>query len=199
MRRGGASLSGPRVLLRPVEASDATEFIALMRKSRGLHRPWTYPPQTEAAFIEMVRRNADARREAFLICLREADAIIGALALSEIVRGNFGNAYLGYYLGAPYTGQGYMTEAIRLLLRHAFRSMGLHRIEANIQPENKDSIAVARRCGFRLEGYSPRYLKIGGRWRDHERWAIVAEDWNTLGSKSTPDKVPKREGKGPSK
>jgi ribosomal-protein-alanine N-acetyltransferase len=69
-----------------------------------------------------------------------------------------------------------MTEGMRLLFRYAFGDLKLHRLEANIQPENRASIALARRTGFRREGFSPRYLKIGGRWRDHERWAILAED-----------------------
>jgi [ribosomal protein S5]-alanine N-acetyltransferase len=70
-----------------------------------------------------------------------------------------------------------MTEAMQLLLREAFTRLDLHRIEANIQPGNVRSIALAKRCGFELEGFSPRYLKVGGRWRDHERWAIRAETW----------------------
>ncbi len=63
----------------------------------------------------------------------------------------------------------------------AFGELGLHRLEANIQPDNAASIALVRKPGFRLEGYSPRYLKIAGRWRDHERWAILAEEWRRHG------------------
>jgi ribosomal-protein-alanine N-acetyltransferase len=70
-----------------------------------------------------------------------------------------------------------MREGIELVLRRAFTSLKLHRIEANIQPGNRASIALAQGAGFRREGFSPRYLKIGGRWRDHERWAILAEEW----------------------
>ena len=92
------------------------------------------------------------------------------------MRGPFQSAYLGYYGFAPFEGQGYMTEAMRLVLRHAFGAMRLHRVEANIQPGNAASIALVRRCGFHLEGFSPRYLKVSGRWRDHERWAILGED-----------------------
>ena len=73
-----------------------------------------------------------------------------------------------------------MTEALQLVLREAFTKLGLHRLEANIQPGNTASIALAKRCGFELEGFSPRYLKVGGRWRDHERWAIRAETWRAL-------------------
>jgi [ribosomal protein S5]-alanine N-acetyltransferase len=80
-------------------------------------------------------------------------------------------------VGKPFAGQGYMREGLELELRRAFLSPRLHRIEANIQPENHASIALARGAGFQREGFSPRYLKISGRWRDHERWAILAEDW----------------------
>ncbi len=93
--------------------------------------------------------------------------------------GAFRSAYLGYYIGAPYARQGYMSEGIRLILQYAFKQLKLHRLEANIQPENLASIALVKRSGFVKEGYSRRYLKIGGRWRDHERWAILYEDWRT--------------------
>jgi ribosomal-protein-alanine N-acetyltransferase len=70
-----------------------------------------------------------------------------------------------------------MREGIQLVLRNAFLTLRLHRVEANIQPGNRASIALARGAGFRREGFSPRYLKIGGRWRDHERWALLADEW----------------------
>jgi len=73
-----------------------------------------------------------------------------------------------------------MTEGLQLVLRHAFRRLKLHRLEANIQPANTASIRLVRSLGFRKEGFSPRYLKIGGRWRDHERWALLVEDWRAL-------------------
>ena len=97
--------------------------------------------------------------------------------VSEIVRGPFRSAYLGYYAFVPHAGRGYMTEALTLALRWAFRGLRLHRVEANIQPGNQASRALVRGLGFRREGFSRRYLKVAGRWRDHERWALVAEDW----------------------
>ena len=95
----------------------------------------------------------------------------------QIVRRGFQSAYLGYAVGKPFAGQGYMRDGLELVLRHAFTTLRLHRIEANIQPANASSLALAKGAGFRREGFSPRYLKIGGRWRDHERWAILAEEW----------------------
>jgi ribosomal-protein-alanine N-acetyltransferase len=104
-------------------------------------------------------------------------AVVGSIEISRIARGNFQSAYLGYRIGAADRGQGYMTEALELALRHSFRALRLHRVEANIEPGNEASIALVRRAGFTREGFSRRYLKLGGRWRDHERWALLREDW----------------------
>lgn len=167
----------PRVVLRPPTAADQDEFIASMRASRALHRPWIYMPETPERYAAYVSRTDDPRAAPFLACRIDDDAIVGFLNISEIVRGGFKSAFLGYGGVARYAGQGYMTEAMRLLLREAFTTLGLHRLEANIQPANRASIALVKRCGFELEGFSPRYLKVGGRWRDHERWAIREETW----------------------
>jgi ribosomal-protein-alanine N-acetyltransferase len=165
----------PRVLLRPPQAEDRAEFLDAVRRSRALHRPWLYPPADAKSYDAYLLGLENVRRAGFFICLREGGEIAGVVNLSEIVRGVFQSAYLGYYAFAPFAGQGFMSEGLGLVLRHAFQRMGLHRLEANIQPENRASIALVERLGFRKEGYSPRYLKIGGRWRDHERWAVLKE------------------------
>ena len=102
--------------------------------------------------------------------------IAGVVNLNEIVRGPFLSAYLGYYGVAGAGGRGAMTRAVGLVVAQAFGKLGLHRLEANIQPDNARSRALVRRLGFRLEGFSPRYLRIAGAWRDHERWALLSED-----------------------
>jgi [ribosomal protein S5]-alanine N-acetyltransferase len=166
-----------RVYLREPAREDRDEFISLMRASRSFHRPWASAPTDEDRFAAYL---ADARRadfEAMLVCRYEDEAIVGFFNLSQIARGPMQSAYLGYAVGKAYARQGYMREGIQLVLRHAFLTLRLHRVEANIQPGNKASIALAEGAGFRREGFSPRYLKIGGRWRDHERWAILAEEW----------------------
>lgn len=166
-----------RVFLRQPAASDEAELVALMRASRRLHQPWVSPPLDGVAFRAFLARGRRPNALSLLACQAGGGAILGAFQLSEIVRGALQSAYLSYYVGAPYAGQGYMTEGMELLLRHAFRHLRLHRLEANIQPGNLASIALVKRCGFALEGFSPRYLKIRNRWRDHERWARRAEPW----------------------
>jgi ribosomal-protein-alanine N-acetyltransferase len=89
----------------------------------------------------------------------------------------FRSAYLSYYALEPHQRHGYMRAGVSAMVQLAFRDYRLHRLEANIQPDNAPSRALVRSLGFELEGYSPRYLKIGGRWRDHERWAIRTETW----------------------
>jgi [ribosomal protein S5]-alanine N-acetyltransferase len=167
--------TGKRVYLRRPQVDDAREFLALMEASRRLHRPWVQPPGDRKTFRIYVER-ASARGIGSLICLREDHAIVGVANLSEIVRGVFQSAYLGFYGSAPYVGQGLMREGVDLLLRHAFQDLKLHRVEANVQPANSRSLTLIKALGFRKEGYSPRYLKIFGRWRDHERWTRLAED-----------------------
>jgi ribosomal-protein-alanine N-acetyltransferase len=130
-----------------------------------------------AAFRRWLRRSKEPSVRTFLAVRREDGTIVGAFTLSQIFLGNFRSAYLGYWVAAAHARQGYMAEGIELLLRHAFRRLGLHRVEANLQPGNGASRALVRRAGFRKEGFSPRYLKVAGRWRDHERWAITLEDF----------------------
>ena len=166
-----------RVYLRAPARADADEFISLMKASRSFHSPWATAPTDEERFAAYL---ADARRadfEALLLCRAQDGTILGFFNLSQIVRRGFQSAYLGYAVGKPYAGQGYMRDGIELVLRHAFANLRLHRVEANIQPNNTSSLALASGAGFRREGFSPRYLKIGGRWRDHERWAILADEW----------------------
>jgi ribosomal-protein-alanine N-acetyltransferase len=164
------------VSLRPPSHSDVADLAELGEVSRRLHRPWLTAPATPEAVEQWLDRASGDRAASFVACRREDGAIVGAFNLSEIVRGVFQSCYSSYYVHAEHAGKGYMTEGLQLLVRHAFGPMGLHRIEANIQPGNTSSIALVRRAGFRLEGVSPRYLKIGGRWRDHERWAITSDD-----------------------
>jgi ribosomal-protein-alanine N-acetyltransferase len=170
-------LSGKRVYLRSPKSSDCDEVIYLSRKSMSLHRGLVSPPKTTRLYTEYLKRSQRKDNASFFICRKEEHTILGAINLSQIFRGGFLNAYLGYFIGEPFANQGYMTEAMKLILKYAFEGLKLHRLEANIQPHNIASIKLVKRAGFKKEGFSQRYLKICGRWRDHERWAITAETW----------------------
>ncbi|MGD9735626.1 MAG: GNAT family N-acetyltransferase [Solirubrobacterales bacterium] len=166
-----------RVMLLPAARRDRADFVAAMRASADLHQPWISPPLDDDAFDAVLARASGESFE-FLLVRRRADgAIAGYFDVSQIIRGPLQSAFLGYGGVAALSGQGYMSEGLRLLLRYAFAELRLHRLEANIQPGNQRSLALVHRAGFVREGFSERYLKIGGHWRDHERWAIRAEQW----------------------
>ncbi len=165
-----------RVALRRLTSVDRDELLALVRTSRELHRPWAYPPERPDQYDDLMARSRRDDFESLLACRIEDGAIAGVFNISQIVRGAFQSAFLGYYGHVQHARQGYMREGLVLVLAHAFGPLALHRLEANIQPGNTASIALARSAGFRLEGFSPRYLLVGGRWRDHERYAITADE-----------------------
>jgi [ribosomal protein S5]-alanine N-acetyltransferase len=163
-----------RVSFQSVQNADEREFVAAARASRRLHHPWVKVPSDAKAFRGCVSRMQGPQNYGFLLRERSFDALVGAVEISNVVRGIFRSGYLGYYVFIGFERQGLMREGLLCVIRHAFKSLELHRLEANIQPANVASIALVRSCGFQKEGLSPRYLKIGGRWRDHERWAILA-------------------------
>ena len=166
-----------RVYVRPPRQSDEYEFVSLMRESRSFHKPWASAPTDAARFAAYLEDSGRPDFEAFLVCRIADDQLLGFFNISQIARGSLQSAYLGYAAASRFARQGYMREGLELVLQAAFLELRLHRLEANIQPGNHASIALARGAGFRREGFSPRYLKISGRWRDHERWALLADDW----------------------
>ncbi|MFE7121741.1 GNAT family N-acetyltransferase [Streptomyces sp. NPDC057654] len=168
--------TGPRVGIRLIERGDGERFTALARASVALHHPWMTLPTTDEAWETYIGRLADAPdRKGFVICERKTGEMAGCVNINNIVQGLFQCGAVGYAVFAPSAGRGYMTEGMGLVLRHAFGPLGLHRLEANIQPGNEPSLALVRRHGFRLEGFSPDFLFIDGAWRDHERWALTSE------------------------
>lgn len=175
MRR--ISQRGGTIYLRPARRADRDEVLRLHRASVRFYRGLVMPPVTARQWAAYLARRRRPDSPGFLICRTADSAIVGGINVNEIVRGVFRSGYLGYQIGAPYARRGYMTEALALVLRRAFGPLRLHRVEANIQPGNRASIALVRSAGFRREGLSRRYLKIGGRWRDHERWALTVEEW----------------------
>jgi [ribosomal protein S5]-alanine N-acetyltransferase len=150
--------------------------MAAVRRSRALHRGWVTPPSTPDTFRRYLERLAGDEHRGFLV-----------ININNIIRGAFGSAFLGYYAFADWSGRGYLRQGMQLVLRQAFGKLRLHRVEANIQPGNKASLALVQACGFVREGYSQRYLKVAGRWRDHERWALLAGEFKKGQGRSKAD------------
>ena len=167
---------GPRVGIRHFTYEDGAEFTARARESKDLHQPWLFPPAGGDAYTAYAQRLIEDRSKAgFLVCELDGGGIAGFININNIVEGGFQCGALGYGAFAHAVGRGLMREGMNLVVGHAFGPMRLHRLEINVQPTNLPSIALARSCGFRLEGFSPDMIYIDGAWRDHERWAITAE------------------------
>ncbi|CAN5353892.1 hypothetical protein BH10ACI1_BH10ACI1_17260 [soil metagenome] len=179
MKNKSLKLAGKKCFLRYPKIEDLAEYLQMSRESEKFHRGLIKMSRNREEFETFLKRNENPANECFLIIRQKDKTIAGMINLSQIFYGTFCNAYLGCGLGVKFTGEGLMTEAIELILKFAFKELKLHRLEANVQPENLPSIAVLKRTGFAKEGYSRKYLKVGGRWRDHERFAIVREDWKS--------------------
>lgn len=169
-------LQGPRVAIRHVCPQDYDELAALAQDSAEMLQRWLSAREnTREEFESYLQRFEQPTHEGFVICLRSTGAIVGGVNINNIVRGTLQNGTLGYTAYASTTGRGYMTEGLGLLIQHAFGELGLHRLEANIQPDNASSLNLVKRLGFEREGYASAFQFINGEWRDHERWAIIAD------------------------
>jgi [ribosomal protein S5]-alanine N-acetyltransferase len=164
-----------RIVIRRLALSDRRNFINLVRLSEDFLRPWVDLPSTPAKFDIYIKRFDGKTAEAMLICTREYGEIVGAVSINDIVRGPYQRGILGYNAFSSSAGQGYVREGLRLIFRYAFMDLGLHRLEADIQPGNDRSLRLARKLGLRREGYSPDFINIQGAWKDHERWAITSD------------------------
>jgi ribosomal-protein-alanine N-acetyltransferase len=165
------------VVLSAPQPGDTAEFVAAVRGSRSLLWPWIDPPDTPERFGAYLDRCARVDQAGYLIRHRPCGALVGYVNVNNIVRGPLQSGFLGYAGFESHAGRGLMTQGLAAVLRVVFGELGLHRVEANIQPANASSLGLVRRLGFEKEGYSPRYLMVAGEWRDHERWALRAEGW----------------------
>ena len=160
--------------VRQVNFTDKSMLVSAHLANCDFHRPWCAPFTNDEGFYDWWSSVIAGSKVGF-VAFDAQDRLTGVVNLSEIVFKSFRSAYLGYYGMRDGCGRGLMTLAVGAVAQIAFREFGLHRLEANIQPDNVRSIQLVRRLQFRREGFSPRYLKIEGEWRDHERWALVAD------------------------
>lgn len=173
---------GDLVYLRYATRSDRAEWCELRTESAAFLKPWepkppaNRPDSSARRFLAMIDTQDRPHTQRHLICRKQDDAIVGMVNLSQIARGPFQNAVIGYWCGQRFANMGLTTDGVRACIHRAFTELGLHRVECNVRPENTASLALARRVGFREEGFSPRYLQIAGEWADHVRFAMTRED-----------------------
>jgi ribosomal-protein-alanine N-acetyltransferase len=168
---------GEAVYLFEPTRDSAEVFLAMTAASQSFHQPWVYPAQDQRRFRGYLDRLDGGHAYGFLLGRLEDDALLGVININDVIFGGLRTGSLGYYIAADFARRGYMSEGLSLVLDRAFTELKLHRLEANVQPGNAASLGLIQRLGFRKEGFSPAYLQIDGVWRDHERWAILAEEW----------------------
>lgn len=178
------AVSGNGVTLRLPQSTDYAAWTALRERSRGFLTPWepTWPVDdlTRTAFRRRIRRYTEDQRNdlayAFLVFRDNDDALVGGLTLANIRRGVAQAGSIGYWVGAPFARQGYMTAALRTLIPFSFDTLRLHRLEAACIPTNAASIGLLEKTGFTREGYAREYLCINGIWQDHLLYARLRGD-----------------------
>lgn len=181
---GHVRLNGGKVYLRAPAERDWRAYVEVRAASRMFLEPWepTWPPDAlgrEAYFRRLNRYAADWRDgvgHSFFIFGNDDDALLGGISMSNVRRGVAQCGTLGYWIGEPHARQGYMNEALQLIVEFCFGQLGLHRIEAACLPHNKASQKLLQRADFTQDGYARKYLKIQGEWQDHLLFSLLAED-----------------------
>lgn len=175
-----------RVFLRPPAREDQREYLALRRASRKFHAPFEVRPARgqrpldARAFRSFLIQGPGTGRERWLVCDKHSGAMLGSITIGTIRGEPWHSAVLGYWIGAEHARQGFMSEALPLALRRVFVQLRIHRVEADVLPENRASKRLLRKCGFVREGLAREFAHVAGRWRDHERWALLAKDFRAV-------------------
>ncbi|MHB1987705.1 MAG: GNAT family N-acetyltransferase [Acidimicrobiales bacterium] len=185
-------LVGARVRLRPLLETDFEAWQEVRTRCRDWLLPWeprpanaSYPSEDRTSYVARCSMRERERQlgTGYGYGIFTGGRFAGEINLSSIQRGPFQNAYLGYWVDRDQAGQGLVPEACVLLFRHAFEALTLHRLQISIIPRNRPSRRVAEKLLLRGEGIALRYLEIDGRWEDHVRYAITAEEWADRGAR----------------
>ncbi|MBA8876876.1 GNAT family N-acetyltransferase [Phyllobacterium myrsinacearum] len=184
LKSNSLSLQGERLYLRAPQVSDYRAWASLRAQSRDFLTPWeplwSDDDLERSAFRHRIRHYDDeaaaGTAHPFFLFHNSDSRLLGGITLGNIRRGVGQNGMIGYWTGAPYAGQGYMGEALRLLITHAFTKVRLHRLEAACIPSNERSIRLLEKAGFQREGLLRSYLKINGMWQDHLLFSLIEDD-----------------------
>ena len=187
------SISSQRLTLRQYRTYDADPLAELLALSFKDHlEPWSPPSMREEAesggrkaarehILAALDKWDDGSDYRFFITLRETGEIVGQIGLTQIVRGVSQSCFIGYWIGLPFIHRGYATEAVVLAMEFAFDMLKLHRISLWISVENRQSLRIPEKLGFRFEGTAERALFLGGHWQDTHVYALTSEEWNERG------------------
>ncbi|MHC1549816.1 GNAT family N-acetyltransferase [Phyllobacterium sp. K27] len=184
LKSAAPPLQGERLYLRPPQLSDYKAWATLRAQSRDFLVPWeplwALDDLERSAFRHRIRHydeEAAAGTAYPLFLFRNTDSrLIGGITLGNIRRGVGQNAMIGYWVGQPFAGQGYMYEALQLIIPYAFTKLRLHRLEAACIPSNERSIRLLEKAGFQREGLLRSYLKINGMWQNHLLFSLIEDD-----------------------
>jgi ribosomal-protein-alanine N-acetyltransferase len=166
------------LVVRPLTVGDAPALVALREANREHFA--VAEPAREPSWFTVAEQEAWIAGEGVALGAFADDELAGYARLSQIFRGGFQNAFLGYAIGRRFTGRGLGTATVRGAVGHAFGALELHRVQANVRTDNPASRRVLEKAGFRHEGLALRYLHLAGAWRDHDTFAITAEEWPNL-------------------
>lgn len=177
-------LNGEHIFVKSVEESDVESLLALEVKNKNFFQLFTgvreesfYTNQGQLNRIKSeIESGIKDKGYLFLIGLQKSGEIIGEIFLSEVVRDNLQSCWIGYFLDKEQNGKGFMTEAVKLVVNHAFKELDFHRIEAGVMPHNTGSIKVLLKAGFHKEGIARKNVKINGYWEDHQTLAIIKDE-----------------------
>lgn len=173
--------TGQHIYLRYLEEADVGELVRLQNQNRAFFELYATTRRedfySEESQLNRIKKSIEMKEEdkqyTFGIYLIETNELIGVIDLTEVVRGPMQACWLGYFLDRAQNGRGYTTEAVRLIVDFAFRTLKLHRIEAGVMPHNLGSIKVLEKSGFEREGLSKKNVQINGKWEDHLHFAVV--------------------------
>ena len=174
---------GSKIYVRLLQPSDVDALFALRVRNEDFLRPWEplraaveHSREAQELQIKYMVEGASGDRSYHFGIFQPDDSLVGTITLSNVARGAWQNATLGYFVDEAHNGKGFATEAIGLVVGLAFSEIGLHRVQAGVMRRNPGSIRALEKAGFRREGVSLRYLQIAGAWEDHIMFAVTQED-----------------------
>ena len=171
----------PRATLERPTPRRERDYLDASHRSRALHRGLVTAAATSADYCDYLERAARPTQESFLVVTAASGQLAGVVDILDIARDAMPYGRLAYFAFVPYAGLGLMREGVQQAIDVSFRELDLARLDADIQPGNARSRALIERLGFRRSCVSPLQLKVGARWRAHERWTLLRADGCAVG------------------